>query len=429
MKIKVEDVSYEEMLARQERALRKAKKKPRTPNPLLRKLVKLLSKSELNKVNFTYKKNGMDRLGRDEPCLILMNHSSFIDLEIAEYIFSDRPFHIVCTSDGFVGKEGLLRSIGCIPTQKFVTDVQLVKDMVYAANTLKNSILMYPEASYSFDGTATPLPQSIGKCVKLLGIPVVFVRTYGAFQRDPLYNGLQIRTVDVSAEVTYLFSGDDVKKMPVGELQREIEACFEYDHFAWQRDNDIKIDEPFRADHLNRVLYKCPCCKSEGSMLGKGITLVCKSCGKEYVLEENGQMRALTGETEYSHIPDWYRWERKCVRDEIENGSYRLDIPVDICALVDINSLCHIGEGRLVHDLSGFHLTGCGGRLDYKQSPSESYSLYADYYWYELGDMICIGNNKILYYCFPKAGGDIVAKTRLATEELYKIRINKKSEQ
>ena len=35
--------------------------------------------------------------------------------------------------------------------------------------------------------------------------------------------------------------------------------------------------------------------------------------------------------------------------------------------------------------------------------------------------MICIGNMKTLYYCFPKQPGDIVAKARIATEELYKM--------
>ncbi len=35
--------------------------------------------------------------------------------------------------------------------------------------------------------------------------------------------------------------------------------------------------------------------------------------------------------------------------------------------------------------------------------------------------MICIGNTEVLYYCFPTGGGDVVAKTRLATEELYKM--------
>ena len=137
-------------------------------------------------------------------------------------------------------------------------------------------------------------------------------------------------------------------------------------------------------------------------------------------------MKAVSGETKFSHIPDWYAWERKCVRDEIENGSYCLDIPVKIRMMVDMKSIYTVGSGRLVHNTDGFHLTGCDGRLNYTQKPAASYSLYSDYYWYELGDMICIGNPDVLYYCFPKNSGDIVAKTRLAAEELYKIKKEEK---
>ena len=43
-----------------------------------------------------------------------------------------------------------------------------------------------------------------------------------------------------------------------------------------------------------------------------------------------------------------------------------------------------------------------------------------DYFWYEIGDVIGIGNADALYYCFPKKQG-VVSKTRLATEELFKI--------
>ena len=40
--------------------------------------------------------------------------------------------------------------------------------------------------------------------------------------------------------------------------------------------------------------------------------------------------------------------------------------------------------------------------LDYTQLPQASYSLYSDFYWYEIGDMISIGDEKAQYYCFPK---------------------------
>ena len=59
--------------------------------------------------------------------------------------------------------------------------------------------------------------------------------------------------------------------------------------------------------------------------------------------------------------------------------------------------------------------------MDYSQKPIVSYSLNSDYFWYEIGDVICIGDGNILYYCFSKDAGDIVAKTRLATEEMFKI--------
>ena len=156
-------------------------------------------------------------------------------------------------------------------------------------------------------------------------------------------------------------------------------------------------------------------------MLGKGTRLTCGSCGKEYELTEYGFLEAADGNTEFSHIPDWYHWERECVREELQNGSYCLDVAVDICMMVDTKCVYRVGEGRLRHTMEGFRLTGCDGRLDYSQKPISSYSLYSDYNWYEVGDVICIGNADVLYYCFPREGGDVVAKTRLATEELYKM--------
>ncbi len=226
MKIK----SYEEVLALPKRVHRNPKK----PGVIFRKLMKMVSAPELKAVHFTYNSIGMERLGTEEPCLILMNHSSFIDLKIAATVLYPRPFNIVCTSDGPVGKEWLMRSMGCIPTQKFVSDMTLIQDMRYCIKNLKSSILMYPEASYSFDGTATPLPESIGKCIKVLGVPVVFIRTYGAFARDPLYNNLRLRKVNVSANVEYLLPGEEVKELTAAQINEKLKECFSFDNFQWQ---------------------------------------------------------------------------------------------------------------------------------------------------------------------------------------------------
>lgn len=421
MKTVTKKLSYEKVISLPKEKVHK----PLKPSLFWRCVMRLISIPGLTASKFTYNKIDMEKLDKKEPCLILMNHSCFLDLQIAETVMFPRPMNVVCTSDGFVGKNLLMRLIGCIPTNKFVTDIGLVRNMKYAITELKSSILMFPEASYSFDGTATPLPESLFKCIKLLGVPVVMIRTYGAFSRNPLYNNLQIRKkVKVSADVKYLLSKEDIETKPLSEIASIVQKEFSFDNFKWQQENNLKITDSFRADSLNRVLFKCPACKTEGKTLGQGILLKCNHCKKTYELTETGFMQAKEGITEFKHIPDWFKWQREEIRKEILEDRYNLKVPVDIFMLVNTKAIYKVGEGILSHSKEGFVLDGCQGKLHYEQKPKSSYSLYSDYYWYEIGDVICIGDMKTLYYCFPKTEEDIVAKTRIATEELYKICIN-----
>ena len=410
--------TYEKVMAMP----REKHRNPMRPLFLLQILIRLLSFWDLLPTKFSYKTHGMEKIGKKEPCLILMNHSCFMDLQIASWIFFPKRYGIVTTTDAFVGPimRWLMPLLGCIPTKKFVSDVSLIRDMQYLLKEKHTSVLMYPEASYSFDGTATPLPRKMGILLKKLGVPVVTVITHGAFARQPLYNELKKRKVQVSADVTCLFTTEDLKTMSVAELDAKLDEVFGFDNFRWQQENQIVIDAPYRADGLNRILYKCPHCKAEGQTEGMGTKLICHNCGADYELTELGFLKAE--KAMFTHVPDWYSWQRQEVRKELEEGNYKLDVDVDIAMMVNFNAIYMVGEGHLTHTAEGFRLTGCDGKLDYAQGPLTCYSLYSDYYWYEIADMICIGNQDVLYYCFPKNCGDVVAKTRLATEELYKMK-------
>jgi len=417
MKIKTKPMEYSRV-----NTLPKAKhKRPMRPIWLLQIVIRLLSIFTLRPLKFTFRKHGMEKLRRRQPTLILMNHSCFTDLQIASRIFFPRRYGIVCTSDGFVGMPWLMRLLGCIPTNKFVNDITLIQDMSYMLKKKKTSVLLFPEASYSFDGTATPLPRKLGILLKKLDVPVVSVITHGAFAHQPLYNGLQKRKVQVDADVTYLLTQEQIREKSVAELDAILDETFTFDNFAWQQENGVVINESFRADGLNRILFRCPHCQAEGQTEGKGISLTCHGCGKTWTLTEIGNLQANEGETEFTHIPDWNRWQRETVRKALEDGSYKLDVPVKIGMMVDYKAIYMVGTGRLIHSIDGFHLSGCDGQLEFSQPPLACYGLYADYHWYEIGDVICIGNRETLYYCFPQKG-DVVAKTRLAVEELYKLK-------
>ena len=417
MKINTKKMSYEDVL----KLPRLQHKKPMKPQGWLATIVRVAVAPTLWKTKFSYTTERME-LVKDQPCLILMNHSSFTDMKLAYGIFYPRKMGIVTSVDAMTGILGkLMRLLGCTPTHKFVTDMSLIRDIEYMLKENKSSVLMYPEAGYSFDGRATTMPRGLGILMKRLGVPVVTVITQGAFHRDPLYNMLQIRDVKVSAHVKCIATPEELKEKSVAELDALLEESFSFDNFAWQRDNKISIDVPFRADGLHRILYKCPHCGVENRMEGKGIHLNCHACGKQWTMDEYGQLAADDGNTEYAHIPDWYQWQRDCVREELENGTYHLDTDVEIAIQVNLDGVCMIGNGHLTHSLEGFRLLGADGALDYSQSATFSHTLYSDYYWYEIGDVIGIGDNEFSYFCFPKENIS-VTKARLATEELYKMK-------
>ena len=422
MKTKFIEKSYSEVMAIPKRK----HKKPIKPNMLFRTLLKLVSLPDIIKTGFKCNLIGMERLKKNEPALFLMNHSCFLDLEIVPSLLYPRPFNIVATTDAFIGKNFLMRHIGCIETNKFVTDVTLVKDMMYTLRKLKSSVVMFPEAGYSFDGRCMPLPDSLGKMVKMMGVPLVTIITHGAYLHDPLYNNLQKRKVKVTADMKYVLSAEEIAEISPEKIQEIVLKEFDFDNFSWQNSNKITISESFIADGLNRILYKCPACKAEGKTVGSGTHITCSSCGKSYQLNEYGALSAVDGETEFSRITDWYDWQRECVRSEVESDGYSVDLQVDILMTVTDHKFYRIGEGRLRHGKEGFVLDGCNGELHYEQKPLCSHSVNSDFYFYQLGDMVSFGNNDHLFYCFPKTEGDIVTKIRFAAEEIYRLALKDK---
>lgn len=419
MKIKMKKKTFEEVQA----IPRPKHQKPKKPWLLLGALIRVLSIPDLLATRFSFNKEIRKKLPKT-PCLILMNHSCFLDLKIAFRIFFPRRFSVVCTADTLVGKGWLMRRVGCIPTQKFVTDLTLIKDIKHALSKNGNDVLMFPEAGYSFDGRATALPDKLGGLLKMLKVPVLTVTTHGAFARDPLYGGLKLRKVKVSADVKLLLTPEDVSEKTVEELDGILKNAFTFDNFAWQYENKVAVDEKYRAEGLERILYKCNRCGAEGGMETQGATVVCRACGKQHEMTVYGRLQAMDGDTRFAHIPDWYDWERACVREELQNGTYKLDTDVEIGMLIDNKALYMVGDGHLIHDKNGFLLTGCNGALRYEQKPLSSYSLNSDFFWYEIGDVIGIGNREALYYCFPKTKVS-VTKARLAAEELYQIQTAK----
>ena len=111
----------------------------------LRPLTYLLSMPDVLKHKNILTKTGTE--GLKPPYVLLCNHNAFMDFKVAtKAIFPQRANYVVAI-DGFIGREKLLRDVGCICKRKFTNDVVLVKQL---RQTVANGdvAIIYPEARY-----------------------------------------------------------------------------------------------------------------------------------------------------------------------------------------------------------------------------------------------------------------------------------------
>ena len=161
-------------------------------------------------------------------------------------------------------------------------------------------------------------------------------------------------------------------------------------------------------------------------MSSKGTILRCNACGKEWNMTELGELEALSGETEFSHIPDWYEWERANVRKEVENGTYSSgELPVKVDTLPNAKKFIYLGEGTMVHDMNGFLVKGTdtdGDPFEMKKTVPSLYSCHIEYeYLGKFGDCVDLNTLEDTWYIYPdpKRCEFAVTKMAIATEELY----------
>ncbi len=357
--------------------------------------------------------------GLKPPFIFLSSHNSFYDFKVATAALFPWRANYVVAIDGFIKRERLLRNVGGICKRKFTSDVQLVRHIKRVIDN-GDVIVIYPEARYSLCGTAAVLPASLGKLCKLMGVPVVSMITYGHHISSPFWNTKKRRVRRTEAVMKLLFSAEDLKKATAEEINDAIRAEFRYDDFAWQRENGIRIAAPWRAEGLHKVLYKCAACGEEFRMRSRGHLLYCAACGKRWEMTELGELKAEKGETEFSHIPDWYEWERAEVRREIEKGEYSFTAPCHVDSLPGSKGYIRLGMGSITHDMAGFHLKSENGSFGMEKTVPSLYSCHIEYeYLGKYGDCIDLNTLEDTYYIYPHGDKFSVTKIALATEELY----------
>lgn len=403
-------------------------KKPKHPGFLFPVARDIISKPVLKGRDFKLEKINMDTV--DGPYLMLVTHSSMIDFMVMTVAVQPYRANNVMTLEGFnTYTEPLMRSLGVLGTRKYISDLNLIKNIRYCIEKLKNPFVLFPEARYSLDGCTSYLPESTGKLIRMLRVPVVVLRIHGNFITNPQWNKID-KGNHVEAEMVQIITAQEAKKLSVDEINARVAEAFQYDDFKWQYDNQIKIDHPKRAEGLHSLLYKCPACQTENQTDSKGIKLWCNHCKKEWEMDEYGRMHALDGETEFPHIPDWSNWERECVRKEIEEGTYYFEDTVRVETLPGSMKFYYQGEGKLIQTPTETRIE-CnyhGQPYVLTRSAMDLVSMHIEYDYLGRGDCVDISIPDDSFWCYLSKR-DAITKISFATEEMHILAVKKAAEE
>ena len=388
-------------------------------------LIHFLCKIGLSQRQYKIEKIGMD--GLKPPYFMLSNHQYFVDFQLADHVTYPHKVNNVINIDGYINRAWLMELIGGICTRKFSNDFHLIKSIM---KVLKRGdvVGLYPEARYSACGITSYIPLSLAKMVKMAKVPVVVLIHHGNHLESPFWNFRKKRKVPLYTRAKLVLTKQQVETMSVNEIYEILLKEFEYDEYKYQKENNILIKEKYRAEGLHKILYKCPDCLQESKMDSKGSELYCKKCNARWNLNEDGSLSQIGKDSKFTHVPDWYNWERSIVKQEVINGTYSFEDDVEIYSMPN-TSIKKLGKGSITHTIDeGFVLNGNYRKQPFRiiRKPLASNSLHVEYDYVHIKpyDCFCINCEDDSFFVYPKKE-NVITKIGFAVEEIYQYHLNK----
>lgn len=323
------------------------------PSEILSTLLTVFSfKPKADKMKLRVISEGYERI--KPPYLIVINHPSAEDHMIASAVMAPQRLNFVVNAEDFSQKSFLMKMMGAIPRRMFTVDVEAVMRMrtVFKSGGV---VALFPEGKTSPDGRRGYISRNVIKLMKVMRLPVVAMNISGTYTDKPLA-ARNSRGGRAEVRLTNLFSADDVDYMDDETMYRQLLKALDYDECEFQRARKIEI-KGNAAPYVN-VLYQCPECGKEYTVIANKNELKCKNCSASWSL---GRYGVLMGERKKTvdSIPDWYAYERAFTAEQIEKSVYELKgtCTLKIMRAID-KGYKDAGKGHFEHDSENFVYTG-----------------------------------------------------------------------
>jgi len=303
------------------RAMLKRKTDPCTPTKVYRRLYPVFKPLIYNFLKKRYQVTAHipeEVRNLSPPYIVMGNHVNKWD-----------PF-LVSGSLGqpvsFIASDALFRSwfpgsiikyLGAIPKAKFRSDTQAIKRFMNVKKC--GGVLgVFPEGHDNWGGRTLPIPESTGKLMRLLKLPVVIAKNQGGHLCRPRW---MRKRVPGSEKITFslLYTQEDCKTKSPQELLEGLEQALAYDEWQNFRDKKRPFPADNRAENIQRILFTCPSCENYGTIKPSLHQAQCQTCGLEIKINPFGYIDSE--ECPFEDIGQWDGWQQKALQTRIKEES------------------------------------------------------------------------------------------------------------
>jgi transcription elongation factor Elf1 len=218
----------------------------------------------------------------------------------------NRPLYIVASDHIFnksLPSKLMQHLFSPIKKKKAMADISFIIDCVSVAKSGGN-VLIYPEGNRAWADFQFYIDRSIVKLVRVLKLPLMLYNLKGGYGVNPRWgNGL--RKGDFKGVINKIYTVDQLKSMTDDELYSEIINGLK----VIDSESGNSYKSKVRAEYLERVLFVCPVCKKESTLVSKGEKVICKKCGLEVEYTEDLKLKSKSKDFSFTKLVDWYKFQ------------------------------------------------------------------------------------------------------------------------
>ena len=298
------------------------------------------------------------------PYIVLTNHFTMLDFLLTMLPLYPHRLNAVTAQKWFLNKplNKLLPIVGCIPKNMFDPDLRSIMGMKTVINR-GDGLLLFPEGRCSSSHEYVGMHKSTGKLIKKFGVPVITSYLEGADICLPHWRkGFKCGRI----RVTYknLFTVEDTQSLSIDEINAAIDARLSGTEGALP----VPAGKPFQtfssknlAEGLQQILYYCPKCSAEFTMVTEGNSIRCTSCGNEAIMDRYAKLTPTQGSIAEGEISLWFRdqvrHEMKSLHEDmepivLENVKVRTPSPKPGGGVIES------GSGTIEIEPKGWHFSG-----------------------------------------------------------------------